>query len=620
MEQQLYSIIENGVLVKFNSKDLTDGVFIVPNNVTQIGEGAFRGCKNLTEIVFSENVTQIASQAFMNCSSLQTVKLNDQIKKIPDACFWGCFALKNINLNNVEAIQNGAFFACESLKEVQLASIKRLGLSSFFGCENLETVYLSSSLKKMQDHIFEECSNIKQLYIDGKKIKANNNLIYNFKEVYPFLNYAAKNNKFVVNNVGIMLNTKQEDIEKFYAHTKDWKDILLAYTQKWEKLFNNTFYYDAFSKDIFSNLYQICYALGLFENNNQEVVQFIKEHITEISPSRLHKLYGKLDTKNNGYNAEFAEFYIKNYAQPTMFEQTKLYFMEKTFQDVDEEAWQIINYTASIYNNWSKIKEAYPNKSVFSHREQMSEYNNFTLDELIAALNEIQYSNILPGNENMASAVVKYGYSQQDFETLQNWYEKAKQLKEEDLILKIDEQKQQSDIKFSLLKKTDIEALILGEKTNCCQTVDNNGKTCVCYGVTKPNSGFVKFTYNNKIIGQAWVWYNPKTKTVCLDNIEIPLVWNKKLKKDDALVKNFQESLIQMANSFKAEMNKTENKVKRVTIGTGFVDLPGMEAFARIGANEDHLPADYYGYSDASVYQYIIPEKYSDLNLSEICK
>ena len=129
-----------------------------------------------------------------------------------------------------------------------------------------------------------------------------------------------------------------------------------------------------------------------------------------------------------------------------------------------------------------------------------------------------------------------------------------------------------------------------------------------------------EFSYNGKIIGQAWVWYNSETKTVCLDNIEIPLIWVKKLKQSEALVKSFQESLIQMANSFKEQMNKTENEVKRVTIGAGFVDLPGMEAFKKISANEDHLPLDYCGYSDASIYQYIIPEKLSDLNKGKLCK
>ena len=124
-----------------------------------------------------------------------------------------------------------------------------------------------------------------------------------------------------------------------------------------------------------------------------------------------------------------------------------------------------MNYTAPIYNNWGKIKEVYPNKMVVAHREHASEYNNLTLTEIITALKEIQYDNVKKGNEELAYMASKYGYKQASFETLQNWYETAKLITPEEMVLKLNGENQNGEIQFKLLDKNDIEAIFIGEKT-----------------------------------------------------------------------------------------------------------------------------------------------------------
>ena len=39
----------------------------IPNNITQIGEDAFRDCKRLKSIVLPSSITKIKSGAFRNC-------------------------------------------------------------------------------------------------------------------------------------------------------------------------------------------------------------------------------------------------------------------------------------------------------------------------------------------------------------------------------------------------------------------------------------------------------------------------------------------------------------------------------------------------------------------------
>lgn len=643
MEKNFYSIIKDDVLLKFNPKDLdADGNFFIPSFIKKIERCAFDSCKEIKSITISQNVESIGDGCFINCTSLEEVCFDGNVKIIPNVCFWGCSSLKKVILNDsiiqigngsffgcrnleeinfpssIEKIGHGAFFSCSNLKQIILPeNILEIGNNTFDGCFNLTSINLPSNLKTLGESVFKQCELLKEITINEKPIKVSKSLLKDINKIYPFVKYAIDNKKFVLNNIGIMLNTNENEIENFYKHTKEWKEVINAYSKRWEKLINNSVYLEYFSKNIFANLYQICSVLGLFQENNKETLEFIKENVIELSPSKLHKLYGKLNVKEHGYNKEFAQFYIKNFTSPQILESgAKLYFMEKQVQDLDESGAQIINYTASIYNNWEKIKDAYPNKTVVADRIRASQNNNLYLDEIIKVLNEIRYDNVLTGNEKMATMVSKYGYSQKDFELLQSWFESGKKLKKDDLILKIHDDEVLDGVTYKLMDKNDPETLIIGEKTNCCQTVDDSGKECVKYGVISPNSGFVKFSYNGKIIGQAWVWYNPKTKTVCLDNIEIPIIWIKQLKNKEIL-SSFESCLVRMANAFKSKMKENGDEVKLVTIGAGFVDLPGIEKFKRIKVNQDHLPDDYMGYSDASIYQYIIPENVLELIIEE---
>lgn len=46
---------------------------IIPDSVTTIGSGAFRGCENLTSIVIPDSVTEIGELAFFGCYALEKI-------------------------------------------------------------------------------------------------------------------------------------------------------------------------------------------------------------------------------------------------------------------------------------------------------------------------------------------------------------------------------------------------------------------------------------------------------------------------------------------------------------------------------------------------------------------
>ncbi|WP_081667529.1 leucine-rich repeat domain-containing protein [Butyrivibrio sp. MB2005] len=64
-------------------KSLTIG-----NSITEIGDSAFTGCKNLTKVTIGKNVTKIGKKAFYNCSKLKKVTFKGQkVKKIGSKAF-----------------------------------------------------------------------------------------------------------------------------------------------------------------------------------------------------------------------------------------------------------------------------------------------------------------------------------------------------------------------------------------------------------------------------------------------------------------------------------------------------------------------------------------------------
>lgn len=524
------------------------------------------------------------------------------IKYIEEVAFFKCYKLKSVVLpDNLSEIRTSAFYGCRNLQRVKLPSnLRYLGHRVFEGCANLKSVELSSNIQIIFSYVFNMCPNLTEFIIDGKKITVNDSIKNNFSEYYPFLVYATKNNKFIPKNKDVVVNTNISQIPNFYKHAKDWQYVLNSYLAMWEKRMT-----DVHIKNLtVSDLYKVSTALGLFQDGENGIMakNFILNEIMKLNPSTIHFLYGSMNTQEYGYQEEFAKFYIKNYIP--LENNNGCYFLEGMVEDMF--GINIVNYTAGAYNNWRVVKEVFPNKTVLAHREQGSENNNLTVNDVINAISCSIYENVDDDNSEMYEIVRRYGYTQKQFETLQEWWNEGKNITQNQMILKLSPDTEEKGITFKLLEKNDPQGLIVGELTNCCQTVNNVGKECLHYGATKTNSGFIEFMLNDKIVGQSWVWYNNETGIVCLDNIEIPTIWYKELKHKE-FQQDFAKCLVRLGNSFKQEMEKNGKIVNAVTIGAGFNDLPIITNFKQVDGSKSPLPSDYDEYSDAKSIQYIVP-------------
>ena len=94
---------------------------IIPDTVSQIGNGAFAGCEGLSSISIPDSVKNIGSSAFSGCDGLTSITIPDSVTHIGDEAFWGCSGLRSITIPaTVAHIGNRTFYSCNALSEIHI--------------------------------------------------------------------------------------------------------------------------------------------------------------------------------------------------------------------------------------------------------------------------------------------------------------------------------------------------------------------------------------------------------------------------------------------------------------------------------------------------------------------
>lgn len=188
------------------------------------------------------------------------------------------------------------------------------------------------------------------------------------------------------------------------------------------------------------------------------------------------------------------------------------------------------------------------------------------------------YNNVLPGNELLAQYCGEEHISSEGFDFLQKVFERAKEVKDLQ-VLGVCEDDETKEVYYKYIEKDNPFGLVLGNKTNCCQSFGQFGEECMVAGMTDPYCGFVTINNEETLIGQAWVWYDVKTHTVALDNIEVPEVCEDFIKENE---KEIIDCLMRVAKNFKTTMEANGNHVQNVIIGAHATDIPYLEKYFKL--------------------------------------
>lgn len=137
------------------------------DNITHIGEGAFKSCISLKKVDIPSKISIVEDETFYYCTSLKSISLPDTITSIGKRAFWACHYLENIEIpSQVTYIGKGAFDSCFSLKQLKVPdTITTLEENVFAYCNGLETLELPNTLTTIKEKALYNCPSIKKLVI-----------------------------------------------------------------------------------------------------------------------------------------------------------------------------------------------------------------------------------------------------------------------------------------------------------------------------------------------------------------------------------------------------------------------------------------------------------------------
>lgn len=120
---------------------------VMPDNITVIGTGAFKGCVNLVSVSIPEKVTNIKSSAFEGCSQLESVVFPQNITELGGQSFKGCKALKTFTFPKVTSLADEILSGCDALVSVTIPeTVTAVASLVFAGCMKLAEIHVAASL------------------------------------------------------------------------------------------------------------------------------------------------------------------------------------------------------------------------------------------------------------------------------------------------------------------------------------------------------------------------------------------------------------------------------------------------------------------------------------------
>ena len=139
----------------------------IPDSVTSIGDGAFRNCKSLTSITIPDSVASIGDYTFASCTSLKSITIPDSVTSIGGEAFSGCESLTCITIpDSITSIENYTFDYCTSLTSITIPdSVTSIGEGAFNKCTSLTSITIPDSITSIENYTFGYCTSLTSITI-----------------------------------------------------------------------------------------------------------------------------------------------------------------------------------------------------------------------------------------------------------------------------------------------------------------------------------------------------------------------------------------------------------------------------------------------------------------------
>lgn len=165
----LYNKAQTTLILYPSSKNNAD--YSILSTVTSITEFSFYNCTNLILITIPASVTEIGNSAFRDCKNLQSVNFGDnsQLQSIGDYAFNGCSSLTSVTIpEGVTEIGDSAFENCTSLTSITLpSSLTSIGTSAFVNCRSLTSITIPEGVTSIGTLAFDDCTSLTIMRIEA---------------------------------------------------------------------------------------------------------------------------------------------------------------------------------------------------------------------------------------------------------------------------------------------------------------------------------------------------------------------------------------------------------------------------------------------------------------------
>lgn len=140
------------------------------SGVTKIGDYAFCGHSEITELNLPSHITAVGDHAFQDCKNLQTAYVPEAVRTIGDYAFAGCslnmsdenmpeyYSISILLSEGLESVGDYAFSRMYGLTYLNLPqSLTTLGKGTFAGDNRLLSMRIPAKVTVIPDNLFERC-------------------------------------------------------------------------------------------------------------------------------------------------------------------------------------------------------------------------------------------------------------------------------------------------------------------------------------------------------------------------------------------------------------------------------------------------------------------------------
>ncbi|MBP3494611.1 MAG: leucine-rich repeat domain-containing protein [Clostridia bacterium] len=173
------------------------GILIVdlPEAITEISEGVFKGCTSLTKVKYGGEVTKIGKSAFEKCEGLKSIAIPNTVVEIGEYALAGTSITQIEIPSTVTTLGRGVLSGCsyietivapvtlystfgemfsdaasapgsivsKTVKSVTINSTQNISANFFEECTSIEEIIVGEGIEKVGSYAFSNCSQLKYL-------------------------------------------------------------------------------------------------------------------------------------------------------------------------------------------------------------------------------------------------------------------------------------------------------------------------------------------------------------------------------------------------------------------------------------------------------------------------